>query len=218
MPAAYRGEGHSVLARPEHARQDLRGDADGLEAAYDAGLFTEFMEQRAPGHTVLDGKIYGKGLLDFKREIAARDGRAGLPRRPAGLRQARGAPGDGHLLRRGDRSSPSGTPSWPGEAAAGKRSPARGELERIAEVCRHVPAQPPRDFQEALQTYWFCHLAVITELNGWDSFSPGHLDQHLLPFYERDWPRARSRASRPASCWRLSSSSSTTIRRRPRSA
>ena len=26
---------------------------------------------------------------------------------------------------------------------------------------------------------------MITELNGWDAFSPGHLDQHLLPFYER---------------------------------
>ncbi len=37
--------------------------------AYEAGLFTEFMEQRAPGHTVLDGKIYQKGLLDFKKEI-----------------------------------------------------------------------------------------------------------------------------------------------------
>ena len=29
--------------------------------AYEAGIFTEFMEQRAPGHTVLDGKIYKKG-------------------------------------------------------------------------------------------------------------------------------------------------------------
>jgi formate C-acetyltransferase len=38
--------------------------------AYGAGIFTEFMEQRAPGHTVLDGKIYGKGLLEFKEEIA----------------------------------------------------------------------------------------------------------------------------------------------------
>ncbi|HSD66209.1 MAG TPA: pyruvate formate lyase family protein, partial [Vicinamibacteria bacterium] len=61
----------------------------------------------------------------------------------------------------------------------------RAELLRIAEVCRHVPAHAPRDFQEALQAYWFCHLAVITELNGWDSFNPGHLDQHLRPFYER---------------------------------
>src|SRR5208282_1366762 len=56
---------------------------------------------------------------------------------------------------------------------------------KIEEVCSHVPAHAPRNFQEALQYYWFCHLAVITELNGWDSFNPGHLDQHLLPFYER---------------------------------
>jgi pyruvate-formate lyase len=48
-----------------------------------------------------------------------------------------------------------------------------------------VPAHAPRDFHEALQSYWFCHLAVITELNGWDSFNPGHLDRHLLPFYQR---------------------------------
>ena len=37
--------------------------------AYNAGIFTEFMEQRAPGHTVLDDKIYHKGMLDFIREI-----------------------------------------------------------------------------------------------------------------------------------------------------
>ena len=50
-------------------------------------------------------------------------------------------------------------------------------------MCRRVPAHAPRDFREALQAYWFVHLAVITELNTWDSFSPGHLDQHLYPFY-----------------------------------
>ena len=63
------------------------------------------------------------------------------------------------------------------------RAPA--ELLKIADVCRRVPAHAPRDFHEALQSYWFCHLAVITELNGWDAFSPGHLDQHLMPFYEQ---------------------------------
>ena len=30
---------------------------DEWKATYDAGVFTEFMEQRAPGHTVLDNKI-----------------------------------------------------------------------------------------------------------------------------------------------------------------
>ncbi len=39
-------------------------------SAYEAACFTEFMEQRAPGNTALDGKIYHKGLLDSKQEIA----------------------------------------------------------------------------------------------------------------------------------------------------
>ena len=38
--------------------------------AYSAGMFTEFMEQRAAGHTTLDGIIYEKGMLDFKEEIS----------------------------------------------------------------------------------------------------------------------------------------------------
>ena len=59
------------------------------------------------------------------------------------------------------------------------------ELEQIAEICNHVPAHPPRNFGEALQYYWFVHLGVITELNPWDSFNPGKLDQHLYPFYEQ---------------------------------
>ena len=37
-----------------------------------------------------------------------------------------------------------------------------------------------------MQYYWFVHLGVITELNTWDSFNPGRLDQHLYPFYKRD--------------------------------
>ncbi|MCJ7709095.1 MAG: pyruvate formate lyase family protein, partial [Anaerolineales bacterium] len=39
------------------------------KAAYEAGIFTEFMEQRAPGHTVLDSKINHKGLADLKQDI-----------------------------------------------------------------------------------------------------------------------------------------------------
>ena len=37
--------------------------------AYEVGMFTEFMEQRAPGHTALDGKVYKYGLLDLKERI-----------------------------------------------------------------------------------------------------------------------------------------------------
>ncbi|MGC8744419.1 MAG: trans-4-hydroxy-L-proline dehydratase [Verrucomicrobiia bacterium] len=151
---------------------------------YDAGIYTEFMEQRAPGHTVLDDKIYHKGMLDFKKEIA--DAIAALdfindPRAYDKLEQLKAmdiacdalilfAKRHADLaLKLADRC----------ESEIRKK-----ELLKIAEVCSRVPAHPPRDFYEALQYYWFCHLGVITELNGWDSFNPGHLDQHLLPFYQ----------------------------------
>jgi trans-4-hydroxy-L-proline dehydratase len=60
------------------------------------------------------------------------------------------------------------------------------ELLNIAAVCDHIPARAPRNMQEALQYYWFVHLGVITELNTWDAFCPGRLDQHLEPFYKND--------------------------------
>jgi formate C-acetyltransferase len=70
-------------------------------------------------------------------------------------------------------------------AAAEPDAGRRAELARIAAVCRRVPAHAPRDLWEALQMYWFVHLGTITELNGWDAMTPGHLDQHLRPFYEK---------------------------------
>ncbi len=157
---------------------------DEWRAAYDAGVFTEFMEQRAPGHTVLDDKIYRKGMLDFKadivRALAALDF-AGDPlaydRREELL--AMGIACDAVILF-AERHA-----ALAEEMAATAAPQRRAELERIAAVCRRVPAHAPRDLHEALQAYWFCHLGVITELNGWDAFNPGHLDQHLLPFYRR---------------------------------
>ena len=153
--------------------------------AYGAGLFTEFMEQRAPGHTVLDGKIYAKGMLDFKSEIVRAIERLDFLSDPLALDRLEALKSfdiacDAVMLyarRHAERAR-----ELAGQESDPKR---RAELEKIAAVCSHVPAHAPRDFQEAIQYYWFCHLAVITELNGWDSFNPGHLDQHLQPFFER---------------------------------
>lgn len=154
-------------------------------AAYDAGIFTEFMEQRAPGHTVLDGKIYRKGMLDFKQDIAAATAALDFLGDPEAYSKRESLKGmditcDAVILfarRHADLARQ--------QAAREARPDRKAELEKIADACSHVPAQAPRDFHEALQYYWFCHLAVITELNGWDSFNPGHLDQHLLPFYQQ---------------------------------
>jgi formate C-acetyltransferase len=154
--------------------------------AYSAGLFTEFMEQRAPGHTVLDDKIYTRGLLDFKQDIAKSIEQLDFLRDPLAYDKRETLKSfviacDAVMLF-AERHAALALDMAGRESSPQRRS----ELERIAEACSRVPAHAPRNFHEALQAYWFCHLAVITELNGWDSFNPGHLDQHLLPFYERD--------------------------------
>lgn len=158
---------------------------DAWREAYSAGLFTEFMEQRAPGHTVLDDKIYSRGLLDFKREIEQVMAALDFLNDPDAYEKREAlksfAISCDALIRFAGRHAELAREM----AAAEPRAERRAELLRVAEVCTRVPAHAPRDFQEALQYYWFCHLAVITELNGWDSFNPGHLDQHLLPFFER---------------------------------
>ena len=80
----------------------------------------------------------------------------------------------------------------------------KAELLKIAEVCRWVPANAPRNLWEAIQMYWFVHLGTITELNGWDAMNPGHFDQHLAPFYNKglaDGTLTREQAKELISCF-----------------
>lgn len=58
----------------------------------------------------------------------------------------------------------------------------RAELLKIADVCEHVPANPARDFHEAVQAVWFVNLAMQLENNG-HSVSLGRFDQYMLPLY-----------------------------------
>jgi pyruvate formate-lyase/glycerol dehydratase family glycyl radical enzyme len=173
-------------------------------AAYEAGVFTEFMEQRAPGHTVLDDKIYRRGMVDFIAEIDDRLGALdflGDPEAWARRQQLRAMRIAAEaLIRFAERHAERAR-----ALAAHVEDPARrDELERIAEVCTHVPAHAPRDFWEALQYYWFVHLGVTLELNTWDAYCPGHLDQHLYPFYQRglaDGSLTRERAEELLQCF-----------------
>ena len=155
------------------------------QAAYAAGMFTEFMEQRAPGHTTLDGIIYEKGMLDFKAEIAESIARLDYLNDPQAADKAEELAAMDiscdaviifaeHHAELADKMAQKETDST-----------RKAELAQIASTCRRVPAQVPRNFTEALQMYWFVHLGTITELNGWDAMSPGHLDQHLYPFYQK---------------------------------
>jgi trans-4-hydroxy-L-proline dehydratase len=153
--------------------------------AYEAGIFTEFMEQRSPGHTVLDDKIYRLGMDDFKVAITTSLESLDFKNDPEAFKkkeelEAMAVAADA-LIRYAGRHGEKAR-----ELAAEEKNPQRrAELERIAEICFRVPKNAPRDFWEALQYYWFVHLGVITELNTWDSFNPGRLDQHLHPLYKK---------------------------------
>ncbi len=155
------------------------------EEAYHAGVFTEFMEQRAAGHTAMDGKMYHEGLLDVKARIEAKIKSLDYINDPEATDkqqelEAMAISCDAAILfaeRHAELAEQM--------AASETNEQRKKELEKISSVCRWVPAHAPRDLWEAIQMYWFVHLGTVTELNGWDSMNPGHIDQHLWPFYEK---------------------------------
>ncbi len=160
--------------------------------AYQAGIFTEFQEQRAPGHTVLGYKLFEKGMVDLIDECdqALQALSSGTNSSAIHHSQDVQAKWDElHAMKLAARALISFAERH-AEALhflAEKENDVqrKDELLQTAAVCRRVPAYAPQTFHEALQHYWFIHLGVITELNPWDSFNPGRLDQHLMPFYEK---------------------------------
>ena len=159
--------------------------------AYKAGIFTEFQEQRAPGHTVLGKNGWENGMLDLvarcetalERLKEAKDAEAVAKKDElqAMIIAAKA------VIRFAERHA-----GMLDTMAEAENNPTRKkELTQMAAICRRVPAHAPETFHEALQHYWFIHLGVITELNPWDSFNPGRLDQHLQPFYEEETARGQ---------------------------
>ncbi len=154
-------------------------------AAYKAGIFTEFQEQRAPGHTVLGYKMFHTGFLDLKKEIASAVEALDFRNDPQAYERneelrAMDIACDAIIMYAGRHAE-----KLEALAAEEKDAKRKDELTRMAAVCRRVPAHAPETFHEMLQHYWFIHLGVVTELNPWDSFNPGRLDQHLWPVYKK---------------------------------
>jgi len=159
---------------------------DEWKACYGAGIFTEFMEQRGPGHTVGSSAIYENGFLDYidqiDRAIKKLDflnDREALEKHEQlkAMKIACQA-----IIALGKRYEKLARVLAEKEEDETRRK----ELLQIAENCRIVPAHKPKTYWQAIQMYWFVHLGVTTELNPWDAFSPGRLDQHLYPFYRAD--------------------------------
>lgn len=158
---------------------------DEWHKAYKAGVFTEFQEQRAPGHTVLGYKMFRTGFLDLKKEIAAAMTRLDFYSDPEAFQRqeelkAMDIACDA-IIMYANRHADALNKLAETESDSARKE----ELMAMAAVCRRVPANAPQTFHEMLQHYWFIHLGVIMELNPWDSFNPGRLDQHLFPVYKQ---------------------------------
>lgn len=156
--------------------------SDEWKAAYAAGVFTEFQEQRAPGHTVAGKSLFAKGMLQLIEEInQVKAGlHAGEKEKHAQLEAMEiSAKAIIHFAWRHAEALKAALLKETSESR-------KNELIDMIRVCERVPAHAPQTFHEALQHYWFIHVGVITELNPWDSFNPGRLDQHLMPFYEKE--------------------------------
>ena len=178
------------------------------EEAYHAGVFTEFMEQRAAGHTAMDGKMYHEGLLDVKARIERKIASLDYINDPEATDkqqelEAMAISCDAAILFAQRHAELADKMADELENQKSLLEARIAELRKIAEVCRRVPAHAPRDLWEAIQMYWFVHLGTVTELNGWDSMNPGHIDQHLWPFYEQglsDGTLTRDKAKELLSC------------------
>ena len=154
--------------------------------SFNAGIFTEFQEQRSPGHTAGGDLIYKKGFNDLKDDIGQclesidffKD-KEGLEKQEvlASLDIAADA-----LIVFAHRHADELVRRAKNETDSRRKA----ELEHMARVCHRVPAQKPETFHEALQYYWFLHVGIITELNPWDAYNPGRFDQNLYPFYKKD--------------------------------
>lgn len=153
---------------------------------YEAGIFTEFMEQRGPGHTCGGEQVFTTGYLDYKEKIKKTMDALDWMNNPEASDKMEELKAmdiccDAVIIL-GERYHEMAV-----EKAAAETDPKRkAELEQIAKNLEVVPAHKPQTFWQAIQLYWFTHLAVTTELNPWDAFSPGRLDQHLNPYYEAD--------------------------------
>jgi formate C-acetyltransferase len=154
--------------------------------AYNAGIFTEFQEQRAPGHTVLGYEMFKTGFNKLKEEIRESVSKLDFFSDNDAFNKAEELKAmeivcDAIIMyahRYSDKLEML--------ASSETDTKRKNELLKMAAVCRKVPAEAPETLHEMLQHYWFIHIGVITELNPWDSFNPGRLDQHLYRVYNSE--------------------------------
>ncbi|HEY5465551.1 MAG TPA: pyruvate formate lyase family protein, partial [Clostridia bacterium] len=162
----------SRRAFPERLRLSESEKASGYVTGTNSGF----------GHVIVD---YEKAIRKGFRSIAAEAG-ALLERTPKDDEEGRAFLAAVVISAQGIMDWAMRYADLAGREAESESDPARrNELLRIADACRRVPAEPARTFAEALQSFWFVHMAMHIEQYGW-SISAGRFDQYMYPFYRQD--------------------------------
>ncbi len=164
------------------------------KAAYGAGVFTEFQEQRAPGHTVLGYKMFKHGFKDIIIEVEEALSKIDYLNDASALEKQEELKAMKIVAQAIIMFSERHSLKLIELAEKEKNVDRQNELIEMARICKKVPANAPETVHEMLQHYWFIHLGAISELNPWDSFNPGRLDQHLSPVYQSDTEKGVEKA------------------------
>lgn len=178
-------EDKSMMAQGDRLWKTDFPHADFIQKGWSIGLYTAPHEPCPEGRLILDFETaVAKGYRKIVEEIDARI----RDFRPAGPRD-----GDRLAFWRGAKRALEGAMAFAGHyadeagrLAAREKSPGRkAELLALAETCRRVPAEPPRCFREAVQSYWFTYLLGHIE-GSHLGYSPGRVDMTLFPYYDAD--------------------------------
>jgi pyruvate formate-lyase/glycerol dehydratase family glycyl radical enzyme len=163
---------------------------DEMQRLSDEGVFFHYYLNRAIGHITADYEsVLTKGFLELKAKAQAKLATADYEN-PESLKQI-------HLWRAMSLCCDAAIRFAERYAQEAERlatvesdSPRKSELTQIAEICRWVPAHPARTFHEAIQSFWFVHLILNLESNGY-AIGPGRFDQYMYPFLRADLDTGR---------------------------
>jgi formate C-acetyltransferase/4-hydroxyphenylacetate decarboxylase large subunit len=178
-------EDKCMMAQGEQLWKRQFPKAGFIEQGWAMGLYTAPHEPCPEGRLVLDYEAaISRGYVAMMKEIDER-----LASFQPGSAAEAGSPHFWRAAKRALEGALSFAQNYAREAErlAGMEpdETRKAQLLRMADTCRRVPAHPPRDFREALQSFWFTYLLGHIE-GSHLGFSPGRLDQVLYPYFARD--------------------------------
>ena len=176
-------EGKDWRSQAESAMREVMNDFDAVDKMQGQLYFCRFMFDVPEGRVIADyQKIIDMGVEGLINQCKARLAAIGEPVNKEAWDKLNFYKGTILALEGVIALAQNYAAEAERQAEACTDAKRKGELLRIAEICRKVPAKPADTFREAMQSWWFAHLCIFIELNG-RGMSPGRFDQYMYRPY-----------------------------------